>query len=104
MVELKCPGSKSVREPIPEVFICPDCGAEVEIWTHETKGECGSCGKIVVRDVDTAWCVQWCQYARDCVGAEKYEELLRTGAISDDSEEETHIPDKLREFMKERGM
>ena len=101
MIDLKCPGSKDIKEPVPEVFICPNCDAEVEIWTHEHTRRCGSCGKSVVREMDTAWCIQWCRYARDCIGVEKYEELLKTGVISEESKEEISIPEKLKEFMRE---
>ncbi|MBC8234101.1 hypothetical protein H8E77_31525 [bacterium] len=99
--DLKCPGSKSVREPVPEVFTCPNCGAEVEIWTHEHMRICNSCGKTVVREIDTVWCIQWCPYAKDCIGVEKYEELLEAGAISEERKEEISIPQKLKEFMRE---
>ena len=104
MIDLKCPGSKNIRDPIPEIFICPKCGAEVEIWTHEHTRRCSSCGKSVVREMDTAWCIQWCQYARECIGVEKYEELLKTGVISEDKKEEVRIPEKLKEFMEERDI
>ena len=104
MLSAKCPGSKHIRQPIPEIFTCPDCGAEVEIWTHERKRKCSSCGRTVVREIDTAWCIQWCQYARECIGVERYKELLRTGAISEKRKEGICIPEKLREFMKEHGI
>jgi len=99
--DIKCPGSKSIREPVPEAFTCPNCGAEVEIWTHEHMRRCNSCGKTVVRDIDTGWCIQWCAYAKDCIGVEKYEELLEAGAISKEKKEEISIPQKLKEFMRE---
>jgi transcription elongation factor Elf1 len=98
-----CPGSMRIKEPMPEFFTCPDCGEEVEIWTHERTRKCSSCGKSVFREINSAWCVQWCQYAKECIGAEQYEELLKSGAISQKAEEAI-IPGKLKEFMKERGM
>ena len=30
-IDFKCPGSKYIRQPIPEIFICSDCEEEVEI-------------------------------------------------------------------------
>ena len=32
---------------VPELFVCPDCGMEVEIWTDEIKGRCTSCQRII---------------------------------------------------------
>lgn len=40
-----CPGSKPLRQPAPEIFICSSCGEEVEIWTDEVRRDCSSCGK-----------------------------------------------------------
>ena len=100
----RCPGSMSVRQPIPEFFICPDCEAEVEIWTNERMRRCSSCGKPVHREIDSASCVQWCQYARECIGAERYEELLRTGVISEEMKEKPRIPEKLKKLMRECGI
>jgi len=104
MIDFKCPGSKNIKEPVPDIFTCPNCGAEVEVWTDEHIRRCSSCGKSVVREMDSAWCIQWCQYAKECIGIEKYEELLKTGIISEDRKEEMRIPEKLEEFMKERGI
>ena len=104
MLDLNCPGSKSLKEPVPEIFTCPDCGGEVEIWTHERMRKCGSCGTTVMRELDSAWCVQWCRYAKECVGVEKYEEMLQAGLISEDNEEETCIPERLKEFMEKAGV
>ena len=103
-MDIKCPGSKSVREPIPEIHICPDCGEEVEIWTNELKRKCSSCGKAIVREIDTAYCIQWCHYAKECIGVEKYEELLESGALSKDNMDGARIPERLKELLKEGGV
>ena len=81
-MEFRCPGSSRIRQPIPEIFTCSDCGAEVEIWTSELRRKCSSCGKTVARDIDSAHCIQWCRYAKECIGVEEYEELLKKGIIS----------------------
>jgi DNA-directed RNA polymerase subunit RPC12/RpoP len=104
MMDLRCPGSKYVRQPIPEIFTCSNCGAEVEIWTNELKRKCRSCGQTVARKIGTTYCIQWCQCAKECIGIEMYEELLRTGAISEDEEGKVYIPKRLKEFMKESGI
>ena len=99
-----CPGSISVKQPFPEIFFCPNCGTDIEIWTNERMRKCDSCGNAVVRDMGGASCVQWCERAKDCVGEERYGELLRTGVISKDGEVEARIPEKLKEFMRECGI
>jgi hypothetical protein len=69
MVLSGCPGSKMIKEPIPEIFNCPVCGNDVEIWTHEMSRNCDKCGNIVTRD-EVPQCIEWCEYAADCVGPE----------------------------------
>ena len=103
-MDLKCPGAGRVRQPVPETFTCLNCGAEVEIWTHERMRRCGSCGKPVSREMDSMSCVQWCQRAKECIGVERYNKLISEGIISEDTEEEVHIPERLREFMEECGL
>jgi len=103
MVDFKCPGSKSFTEPVPELHKCPKCGEEAEIWTHEMMAKCKSCGTSIYRDLNTGWCVRWCAYAKECIGPEKYEEFVQSSGISEESEE-LQIPEKLIEFMRERGI
>ena len=69
-----CPGSKRIREPVPENFVCPSCGREVEIWTDETKATCPACKTRVFRERQMS-CIDWCPYAKECVGPEVYERL-----------------------------
>ena len=104
MMDLNCPGSKSLKDPVPEIFICLKCEAEVEIWSNERSRKCSSCGTNVMRELDTVWCVQWCRYAKECIGVEKYEEMLEAGLISEDNQEEICIPERLKEFMEESGV
>ena len=35
---------------------------------------CEKCGQVIYND--TLSCVQWCQYARKCVGDEMYEHMM----------------------------
>ena len=42
----KCPGNDPISRAVPEMFVCPDCGMEVEIWTDELKGKCTSCNRL----------------------------------------------------------
>jgi DNA-directed RNA polymerase subunit RPC12/RpoP len=72
----QCPGSVSIREPIPEFFKCPTCGAEVEIWTHEQSRNCEKCGFEVFKE-HVPTCVEWCAYAKDCVGEDAYNRYMK---------------------------
>lgn len=69
-----CPGARTIRDPKPEYVKCPECGAEVEIWTDELKDTCPSCGNKVFR-AQQASCIDWCPSAKECVGPEVYERL-----------------------------
>ena len=48
--------------------ICPQCGHEVEIFSIDTQVACENCGFVIYND--TLTCVQWCKYARKCMGDE----------------------------------
>jgi hypothetical protein len=70
-----CPGSRLLRQPHPEIFTCPGCGGEVEIWTDELKADCPVCKKTVFRDPKMN-CLEWCKYGRECVGEEIYNRFM----------------------------
>ncbi len=47
------------------------------LWTNEADGRCTQCGKVVCRTT-TQSCLDWCKYARECLGEEghqKYQEM-----------------------------
>lgn len=68
----KCPGSQSFSQPHPEFIKCPDCGwGEVEIWSDEVKAKCPRCKKTFIRTQGQS-CLDWCKYAKECVGEETY--------------------------------
>jgi predicted amidophosphoribosyltransferase len=73
---LECPGSKIIKSPTIEFIKCPYCQSEVEIFSDETTALCDRCGKEVTRAAALA-CIEWCQSARECVGEEKYQELMK---------------------------
>ena len=54
---------------------CPQCGAEIELFSVDTEAVCERCGYKVYND--TLSCVQWCRYARQCVGDEMYERMMK---------------------------
>ena len=67
----ECPGSKNIRQPQPEYIKCPFCKTEVEIWTDEIEVVCTKCKNTVKRHQEAS-CLDWCSYAKECVGVEKY--------------------------------
>jgi hypothetical protein len=75
-----CPGAKVLRQPQPEMFDCPSCGEEVEIWTDEIRGVCHNCGRTVFRDGYMS-CLEWCKYGQDCVGEEAYDRYMKNRAV-----------------------
>ena len=68
----KCPGAVNAHLTI-KIKKCPECGEEVELFSDDVKLKCGKCGFIVYNEVQS--CVQWCKYAKDCVGEEMYNKL-----------------------------
>ena len=71
-----CPGAKEIREVRPEDMECPQCGMEVEIWSDELSARCRGCGARVSREQGPS-CIDWCSFAEQCIGTEKYERLSR---------------------------
>ncbi|MGQ9731431.1 MAG: hypothetical protein ACUVX8_09165 [Candidatus Zipacnadales bacterium] len=69
-----CPGAITIREAAPEYVICPHCGRETELWSDERIGRCHHCGAPLQRDGRPS-CIDWCAYAKECIGEEKYRQL-----------------------------
>jgi hypothetical protein len=46
----KCPGQDRKVPAVPELFACPSCSAQVEMWTDETKRTCPNCKNQVLKD------------------------------------------------------
>ena len=70
--------SKS-KEITLEERICPQCGNVIELFSVDTEVACEHCGFVAYND--TLSCVQWCQYARKCVGDEMYEHMMEIAAV-----------------------
>ena len=64
-------------KPQVQIFekTCPNCGAEIEIFSVDTEAVCENCGFKIYND--TLSCVQWCKYAKLCVGEERYRQLKK---------------------------
>jgi len=61
----RCPGAGPFTEPLPEVFRCPHCGKDVEIFTNERYLRCYHCGGLVTKEKRPS-CFDWCKYADKC--------------------------------------
>lgn len=73
----ECPGAKRFKEPQPENIKCVFCSADVEIWTDEARTECPNCKKTVTRP-EGQNCLDWCKYAKECVGPEIYDKYMKS--------------------------
>ena len=54
---------------------CPRCGHDIEIFSVDTEAVCENCGYVIYND--TLNCVQWCKYAKQCVGETAFEAYLK---------------------------
>lgn len=75
-MRFECPGSSKFKHPQPEEIKCPGCGEAVEIWTDEVQTKCPRCETVVSREQGQS-CLDWCKYAKECVGEEKYSGYLK---------------------------
>ena len=67
------------RTPTLHEKVCPKCGNIIEIFSIDTQVACDHCGFVAYND--TLSCVQWCEYARKCVGDEMYERMMEIAAL-----------------------
>ena len=76
------------RDHTPTLTIktCPECGHEIEVFSTDTSVACENCGCTVYNDAVS--CVQWCQYARSCVGDEEYERLMEIARMQKERQAE----------------
>jgi hypothetical protein len=73
---MNCPGQDRFKHPTPENIKCVFCGEEVEIWTDEASTVCPKCKKTVTRDGGQS-CLDWCKYAKECVGEDIYKKYMK---------------------------
>ena len=69
----QCPG-QDMRNLRVALYKCPNCGAEVEIFSDELKVRCHKCGKNVYKEKIPS-CIDWCASARQCLGEERWKAL-----------------------------
>ena len=96
MIMEGCQGKKGVTI---EEKICPRCGHPVEIFSIDTEMACENCGFVIYND--SLNCVQWCRYARKCVGDEMYGHLMK---VAERQKERRRLEKEAREReMAERA-
>jgi ribosomal protein S27E len=71
----RCPG-QDFRSLSARINQCPDCGADVEIFSNETRVKCHICGSMVYKD-KTPSCAEWCASARECLGERRWKQSGR---------------------------
>ncbi len=74
------------KTPTIHEKICPQCGNVIELFSIDTQMPCDHCGFVAYND--TLSCVQWCQYAKDCVGEEMYNQLMLVAAQNKKKQED----------------
>lgn len=71
----KCGGAANLRTPTLAIKRCPECGEEVELFSDDIEVVCKKCGFTIYNDIES--CIQWCKYAKECVGEELYNKLKK---------------------------
>lgn len=66
------------RTPTIHEKTCPRCGQIIELFSIDTEMACENCGFVAYND--TLSCVQWCRYAKQCVGEEMYNHMMEIAA------------------------
>lgn len=93
-MSFKCPGSQVFSQPQPEEIKCPYCASEVEIWTDEVRAICSKCKKAVLREQMQS-CLDWCRYAKECVGENIYNKYLKNKNKAKKAEKGIENPQKI---------
>lgn len=74
------------RTPTIHEKICPKCGNVIELFSIDTEVACDNCGFVAYND--TLSCVQWCKYAKQCVGEAMYSHMMEISALQKKNREE----------------
>ena len=74
------------RTPTIHEKVCPNCVSIIELFSIDTEVACDNCGFVAYND--TLSCVQWCKYAKKCVGEEMYNHMMEIAALQKRNKEE----------------
>lgn len=87
MTNAACPGSIGIKgTPTLKIKKCPECGAEIELFSNLMITACPKCGFEVYNDTMT--CISWCKYAKECVGEELYNQFHKSQEEDGESKEQ----------------
>ena len=75
----RCPGQDS-RKIKAESIKCPGCGYKAEIFSDEVKVKCPKCKALICRQRLPS-CIDWCKYAKECVGQERWQRVHKDDII-----------------------
>lgn len=89
------------KTPTIHEKICPKCGSIIELFSIDTEVACEHCGFVAYND--TLSCVQWCEYARKCVGDEMYEHLMKVAAVQKEKAAEERKQKKEEQQCSEKS-
>ena len=78
----RCPG-QDFRRMTAAIHPCPTCGEPVEIFSDEQRHRCPQCRTMVFTE-EAPTCVKWCKAARECLGPERYEKVMKLLAREDE--------------------
>ena len=73
----RCPGQFE-RNLQAELYRCPGCGCEVEIFSDELRQRCPRCGREVYGKRIPS-CIDWCKAAEECLGSEVWSQSKKRG-------------------------
>ena len=65
-MNFKCPG-QDARNLRVSLYKCPECGANVELFSDESRIKCQKCKSWVYHQKSQS-CAEWCSSARKCLG------------------------------------
>ena len=71
----KCPGQDN-RNIKTEEIGCFTCGYKIEFFSDEIKRFCPRCKRPVFKN-RIANCIDWCKYAKECVGEARLQSLKK---------------------------
>jgi DNA-directed RNA polymerase subunit RPC12/RpoP len=64
----RCPGQLK-RDLQAELYRCPGCSYQVEIFSDELRVRCPRCGREVYGKKNLS-CIDWCKAAEQCLGSD----------------------------------
>lgn len=89
-----CPGAGNLKgTPTLKIKKCPECGAEVEIFSSDTVIHCSACGFTIFNDIIS--CFRWCKSAKECLGEELYLQLSSQPPSKDEDSEAKPEPPRV---------